>query len=112
MARVIIADTVAAGNATAATIFTMPSGYSGFIGNLLATNTTGGALNLTLYVTRNGADNVILPATAINGSAVYHGKNATNPVCQLAMRAGDILKAMGSGAGINITISGLRFSIT
>jgi hypothetical protein len=110
MARVIIADTVAAGNATAATIYTMPPDYSGFIGNIVATNTTGGALDLTLYITRNGADNVLLAATAINGGAVYYGRNSTNPVCQLAMRSGDILKAMGSGAGINVTVSGMRFS--
>lgn len=110
MARVIIAESKDAGNATAATIYTMPSGYTGFIGNLIAANTTGGALNLTLYVRRNGVDNVILPATSIAGNGVYFGRNATNPVCQLTMRAGDILKAMGSGAGITVTISGLQFS--
>jgi len=111
MARIIIADTVAAGNATAASLFTMPSGYCGFIGNLTASNTTGGALNLTLYVRRNGVDNVLLPATSVGGLGVYHGRNSTNPVCQLAMRAGDILKAMGSGPGINVTFSGMRFTV-
>lgn len=111
MSQVFIADTQQAGNATDTTIFTMPAGYVGFLGSLIASNTTAGSLNLTLKINRNGVSTPILQTSAIaaNSSAVYN-KGATIPLTQLCFNAGDTLIANASGAGIFVIFGGLRFS--
>jgi hypothetical protein len=111
MARSVIATTGSAGNATNASIFTMPAGYEGFISSLIAHNSTAGSLDLTLTLTRAGIDNVILSPDSITAADTkYYAKGASKPIFPLTMLEGDILKAQGSGAGITVTVSGLRFS--
>lgn len=111
MSRRVITATVAAGNATNATVFTMPAGYEGLISGLIAYNSTGGSLNLSLVLTRGGVDNTILSPDAVaTVTTNYYAKGSSKPIFPLTMVEGDILKAMGSGAGITVTVSGLRFS--
>lgn len=111
MARNFIGSTNAAGNAVNATIFTMPSVTNGFISNIIAYNSTGGSLNLTLTLTRGGVDNVILATDAVAAGATnQYARGAAKPICPLVLMTGDVLKALGSGAGITVTVSGLSFS--
>ena len=112
MSKLVIAVTVAAGNATDATVFTMPAGFQGFVSSLTCSNTTGGSLNLTLKLTRVGTTFTLLAATAVGASsAAQFNKGATNPVFPITLNAGDILLAQGSGAGLNVTVSGVRYSV-
>ena len=111
MARAIIGLTVAAGNATNATIFTMPAANEGVISSILATNTTGGSLNFTLTMTRAGIDYVLVNAEAVSAnSTTAYNKGETTPLTPLALIQGDIIKGQGSGSGIVVTLSGLRFT--
>jgi len=112
MSRSFIGATAAAGNASDAVVFTMPANYEGFISNILAYNSTGGSLDLTITLTRAGLDNVILAADAVaSGSTSQYGAHPSKPICPLVMQTGDILKAKGSSTGLTVTISGISFSI-
>lgn len=112
MAQAFIGGTVAAGNAVYADLFTMPAGNNGIIGNITAANTTGGGLTITIALHRlDGTDHVLVNADAIgaNGNTYYSG-GSTKRITPLVMISGEVLKAQGSGAGIEVTFSGLRIS--
>ena len=110
MSRSFIGNSGSAGNATNAVIFTMPAAYNGMISNIIAYNSTGGSLNLTLTLTRAGTDFVILATDAVGAGATnQYARGATKPICPLVMLSGDVFKAQGSGSGIQVTVSGLSF---
>ncbi|MEM4247646.1 MAG: hypothetical protein QXH80_00060 [Candidatus Nanoarchaeia archaeon] len=114
MARSVIAETIEAGNASDVTVFTMPVSYAGFIGNIFVTNTTGSTPTITLKVTRtSGVTYTILNADAMDANGInYYGRGATKCLVPLTLNAGESLLAQGSSAGIHVTVSGLRFSIS
>lgn len=107
-----ISATASAGNATDATLYTMPAGLSGVIGNIIAFNTTGGGLNLTLKLKRAGTVYILTPVVTIaTVASAYYGRNSTNSVCPLTLDPGDSLLGLGTGAGIQVTISGISIAI-
>lgn len=111
MSYQVLTATVAAGNATDATIYEVPAGYSAAVGNIIGFNTTGGSLNLTIKLKRDGTTYILTPVVSVTTVASsYYGRNATNSVCPLTLKAGDVLLAQASGAGVQITVSGLLFS--
>lgn len=113
MARGIIGATVAAGNAVYAVVYTMPLGGSGgIIANITAYNTTGGSLNLTLAIKRqDGVEHILLNAAAVGATTTtYYGKGSTTPISPIALQPGELLEAKGSGAGLEISIAGLKIS--
>lgn len=111
MAQSFIGESVAAGNAAYATIFTMPADAVGFLGNITASNTTGGALTITLSKEVGGTTFILSSADAIAANATnsYSG-GSTRRITPVVLKSGEIFKAQGSGAGIIVTISGLQFS--
>lgn len=110
--RALIGKSVAAGNASDATVFTMPATFEGFISSILAYNSTGGSLDLTLKVKRAGADTTILAASAVGaGATTNYNSGSTIPLAPIVLNTGDSLLAQGSGSGITVDISGMRFSI-
>lgn len=112
MSQVIIADSVEAGDTTDDVLFTMPASYSGFIGSLIATNTTGGGLTITIKIgNRNGSTYTILSVDPISANtAQSYNKGTTQCITPITLNAGETLIGNGSGAGIIITFGGLRFS--
>lgn len=111
MSYQVLAVTAAAGNAADATIYEVPAGYSATIGNIIAFNTTGGGLNLTLKLKRDGTTYILTPVVVVaTVTSAYFGRSATNSLCPLTLQAGDVFIGLGSATGIQITVSGLLFA--
>jgi hypothetical protein len=104
---------MAAGNASDADIYTMPASNEGFISNVTAYNNSAGPLDLTITLKRqDGLQWVQVVSLAIAaGATVSFSGGATNRITPLVMLAGEIIQAKGSGAGLEVTVSGLRNSI-
>lgn len=112
MAQNIIADSITAGNATDATVYTSPAGYNSIIGSIIGSNPTGGGLDLTIKITRRGVNYTILNADTIaSGGATQYNKGSTKCITPLGLLAGDVLLAQGSGAGLIISFTGIQSSI-
>lgn len=111
MAQTFIAAHVAAGNASDAVLFTMPAGSNGYLNNIIAYNSTGGALTLTLKITETNGDVVVIAVTSIAAGATqsYSG-NSTVTLTPQTLLTGNIITARGSGAGITVRCSGLSFT--
>lgn len=112
MSKLIIADTQAAGNATDTVCFTMPAGYAGLISTIMAYNSTGGSLNLTIKVGRSATNTPVLTSDTIGATtATQYNKGSSKPITPLLLNAGDTLVGNGSGAGISIIFGGLRWTV-
>ena len=84
--------------------YTSPSGYRTELGYMNIANTTAGALSFTLHLVPVGgaaaAANMIFPAVVIAANTVVQWTGSH------IMNAGDFLQAIGSAAGITLSISG------
>lgn len=111
MALTDIGDTAAAGNGSNTTLYTAPANSTAIIGNIVAYNTTGGALNSTISVKRQNGTTYVLDVVSVSGtsSQSYSGGSARR-LTPLVLKAGESLLAQGSGVGINVTFSGLQRS--
>ena len=103
--------TKAAGNAVYATIYTVPATSTAILGLITAYNTTGGALTTTIAVTRQDGTTFDLAAKSVGATAPYSWTSASDnqTLVPLTLLPGEILKAKAAGAGVNVTISGIRF---
>ncbi len=111
MAYEIIAGNGSAGNAADEAIYTCPADSTAIIGNVTAYNSTGGTLTLTLKVQESdGTSSTLVSADSLltTVSASYSG-GSTKRITPITLRAGNVLLANGSGAGIKVRASGLRF---
>lgn len=112
MSRSLIGASVAVGTGYT-TLFQMPANFEGFISSIVAYNSTGGPLNLTIAIKRAGVDVVVLSTDAVSAGATnQYSRGATKPICPLTLLTGDTLEALGSSTGITVTASGLRFSLS
>jgi hypothetical protein len=112
MSQTLIADTVTVPNGSDGTVYTAPAGFNVIIGSIIASNTSGGGLDLTIKVTRRGVTYTLLNADTIGASGVTsYNKGTTKCLTPLGLVAGDVLLAQGSGAGLVITYTGLIQSI-
>lgn len=101
-----------AGNAAFATVYTMPASNEGFISNVTAYNTTGGGLTLTIAILRQDGQTwqQVVAAVGANATVSFSG-GATNRITPMVLLSGESIQAQGSGAGLDVTVSGLRNSV-
>ena len=111
MAQNLFAAHVTAGNASAATLYTMPSGTTGSMLNITAYNPTGGALTLTLRVVENNGDIVVVAVQSIGaGQTFSFSGGSTARVTLLVLEAGNIVTAQDGSGSIIVRGSGLQFT--
>lgn len=109
MALTDIGGTIEAGNATDATIYTTPASTVAIIGNIVAYNTTGGALVTAIKVKRQNGTTYTLDSVSISAtSSQSYSGGSTRRLTPLVLHPGELLIAQAAGAGVNITYSGLQ----
>lgn len=106
--RTTVGNTVAAGNAAYATIYTVPGGKTCVLGNITGYNTTGGSLDLTLAIKRQ--DQVVYDQSfetlLTKETASY--SDILLKLCPMTLLEGEKLQAKGSAAGIQVTYDGVE----
>lgn len=109
MSQLPIGISSAAGNAVDATVYTCPAGSWAFISAIIATNTTGGGLTITLKIgNRVGTSYTILSANTVNANTTNsYSVGHTASIAPIVLNAGETFLAQGSGSGITVTIGGL-----
>jgi hypothetical protein len=112
MAYTILTINGEAGNTTDTAIYTVPAGQSVIVGNLTAYNTTAGPLTVTIKIKENdGTKSVLCTAVALAATtAVSFSGGSTIRITPITLNPGNQIIANGSGAGITLRGSGLRFS--
>lgn len=93
--------------ATVTTAYTAPIGTRTIIDKFTATNTSGGAVSLTIYLVAGGGSagpvNLLLSAVSIAAGAVYISNEMPNQI----LNAGDSIQVIASAAlSISIRASG------
>jgi len=99
--------TGAIGTGAGTLAYTVPAGYKTRVVDIAISNTTSGALNITLHFVPSGgspsAATQFIPASSIpaNSTLQFYGEQILNP--------GDFIQAIGSGSGLTMHISGEEF---
>lgn len=89
--------------ATLTTLYTAPADGRVAILDMLITNTTGGALTASIYIGSQADANAVgFSAKSIAANTYEHYSGF------LILNSGEVLKGIGSGAGLTITITGLE----
>ena len=105
-----IAAGVAAGNGSAAVIYQMPADSNGHLANVTAYNSTGGALTLTITVFEaDGSTSTLYVGSLAGGATGSFSGTSANCITPVSLLPGSKFQAQGSGAGIRVRVSGLRF---
>lgn len=100
-----------AGNGSATTVYTCPSGKTAIVENMVAYNSTGGALTLTVtVVNQTGTTSTILVQSINAGATLQMIKGSTTPCFPQGLVPGETVKCEGSGAGITVRGTALQFS--
>lgn len=85
-------------------LYTAPTGMRTEVKDIVASNTTAGALTCLLYFVPSGgsiaAENEFLPNKSISANDFIHWSGSQ------ILNAGDFIQGIGSSAGITIHISG------
>ena len=94
---------------SAATYYTAPANTTTILKKVTVTNTTAGAVSLTMYLVPSGGSagnaNMITDAKAIAAGATYEVYEAENHV----LMTGDFLQALASaGASLTLQASGIE----
>lgn len=113
MAQQLIGVSMACGNTVDVVCYTVPAGYVAILDGFIGTNTTAGSLNLTISIgNRVGVTYIILSATAIAAhTTTSFNKGTTQALATVVLNAGETILGQGSGAGINLTLSGVLTSV-
>jgi hypothetical protein len=83
-------------------LYTVPTGYSAIIKQLVVTNTTGTAATFTFYIGAASAGNALFSATSVaaNDTVIIN--------LSQVLTTGEILRALAStGSALNLTVSGV-----
>jgi hypothetical protein len=85
-------------------LYTVPTGIRVEVRDIIATNTTGGALGCTLYFVPVGgsvsAANMVLSAKSVSANDIFQWQGIQ------VLNAGDFIQGIGSGAGLTVHITG------
>lgn len=113
MSQLPIGITLPCGNATDATIYTVPARTWSFISCIIVTNTTAGPLNLLIKIgNRVGLTYTIQSTIAVGANTTTSFcKGTTTAIAPLVMNAGETFLAQASGTGVNMTIGGINTTL-
>lgn len=94
----------AAVTATAAIVYETPVNTRTYIKDIMVANTTGGSLDVQVYIVASGG------AAATSNALIYNKTIATKEYLQWSglqiTNSGDTIQVLGSSTGLTITISG------
>lgn len=84
--------------------YTVPNGYMSVVTDIDVCNTTAGALTLALHLVPVGGSvattNMLCQTITINANSMFQW------VGSQALNAGDFIRAIGSGSGLTMNITG------
>jgi hypothetical protein len=87
--------------------YTVPTGFNTTVKDIVISNTTSGALNITLHFVPSGgspaASNMLIPTSSVAANAML--QMTGNQV----LNSGDYIQAIGSGSGLTMNISGEEY---
>ena len=85
-------------------IYTCPTGTRTYIKDIMVANTTGGSLDVQVYIVASGS------AAATSNALIYNKAIATKEYLQWSglqiTNPGDTIQVLGSSTGLTITVSG------
>jgi len=100
-----------AGNGSATTLYTVAAGETAIVETVSAYNSTAGALTLTITITEeDGTTSTVAVASISAGATAQFAKGSSTPAFPQALLAGAKLNFQGSGSGISIRASALRYT--
>jgi len=95
---------VAVGTGAGTLVYTCPTGYLCDLKDMMIANTTTGSINFTLHLVPSGGSpatsNMLFPTVAIAANTVVQWEGLQS------LKAGDFMQAIGSVAGITLTLNG------
>lgn len=85
-------------------LYTVPTGYRTEINDVIVANTTAGSLDFRMHFVSSGG-------SAATSNAIYYdvqipANTTVQLTCNQILNTGDFVQAVGSSAGLTVTLSG------